>query len=44
MQSKTLMSICVGTIKAQNTPTVEYEMLLKALHRVITISGDKDTN
>ena len=44
MQSNTLMSICVATMKVQSTPKVEYEMLLKAWNRVITISDDKDTN
>lgn len=38
------MSICFGAIKAQNTPRVEHEMLLKALNRAMTISDDKDTN
>lgn len=44
MQSKTVMSICIGTIKAQNTPRVEHEMLQKALNKVTTISNDKNTN
>lgn len=33
-QSKTLMMLFCA-IKAQNTPKVEYEMLLKALNKVI---------
>lgn len=34
-QSKTLMNICFGAIKAQNIPRVEYKMLLKAWNWLI---------